>query len=375
MCANGSARARWGYDSISTRATEAWVRAQPESEERVPQVFISYSHKDRNKADQLVGRLHRQEIWRGQEITTYLDDQQLQAGSFWRPELQKALDSSFAVVAICTRASMASSEVLFEIAYAIGRHIPVIPLIWDAGCNLQPFLEAYQRLDFSVSQDWASLVLKLMKLSAEGSGAAKPCADSRVVSGDQLATELRQFAGEPKLQLDIFAYSGETFTAPLNGLFEAMMRADRPAQIFTLRVLLKDWESGSSFLPGCARTASVAIHNEKELYRNEIMRSQERIRDQLWKQLDNWSRKLNLTFKLKVYHIDPFHKGILINGRLGFWSLYPMERDISTKHPHILDYQGKYVSFAEFRSEGTPSEALALRSLCEWFNTVWESCC
>ncbi len=269
---------------------------------------------------------------------------------------------------------MASSEVLFEIAYAIGRHIPVIPLIWDAGCNLQPFLEAYRRLDFSVSQDWASLVLQLMRLSAQSNRAAKPCADSRVVSRDQLATELQQFAGEPKLQLDIFAYSGETFTAPLNVLFEAMMRADRPPQVFTLRVLLKDWESGSSFLPGCARTASVALRNEKKHYRNEIMRSQEHIRDELWKRLHYWSEKLGLTFKLKVYHIDPFHKGILINGRLGFWSLYPMESGISGKHPHILDYQGKYVSFAEFRSEGTPSEALALRSLYEWFDTVWESC-
>jgi hypothetical protein len=49
---------------------------------------------------------------------------------------------------------------------------------------------------------------------------------------------------------------------------------------------------------------------------------------------------------------------------------------ILSEYPNILDYEGKSVRrFAEFRYDGTPSEALALRSMCTWFDTVWDSCC
>src|SRR5207247_35998 len=102
---------------------------------------------------------------------TYMDDQQLEAGRLWRPELQQALDASLAVVAICTANSMASSEVLFELAYAIGRRIPVIPLTWQAGCALVPFLAAYQGLDFSVLPDWGRLIQQIRGLAASSARA------------------------------------------------------------------------------------------------------------------------------------------------------------------------------------------------------------
>lgn len=124
----------------------------------MPHVFISYSRKDSDAAQILNGHLL------GARIETYLDDQ-LQLGVGFRRELQKAIDSSSAVVAICTAAAMASSEVLFELAYALGRRLPVIPVKWEAKCKIPPFLEEYQGVDLSrPPREFSKLVLKLKGL-------------------------------------------------------------------------------------------------------------------------------------------------------------------------------------------------------------------
>ena len=163
----------------------------------MPHVFVSYARKDGNRAHLLNGHVL------GAGIKTYLDVQQLAAGSPFRPELQQALDASFAVVAICTRASMASSEVLFEIAYAIGRRIPVIPLRWDAGCILPPFLAAYQRLDFSESEDWPSLVLQLTRLPAASAEPlpALPALDKLFLTRAQLPVFEEQLADAQSIDI------------------------------------------------------------------------------------------------------------------------------------------------------------------------------
>lgn len=124
----------------------------------MPHVFISYSHKDHEQAQILNGELL------SAKIETYLDNQQLQAGRPFRPELRQAIDSSYAVVVICTVTSMASSEVLFELAYALGRRLPVIPIKLETKCRIPPFLAEYPWLDFSRSRNWAELVLKIRNL-------------------------------------------------------------------------------------------------------------------------------------------------------------------------------------------------------------------
>jgi hypothetical protein len=194
------------------------------------------------------------------------------------------------------------------------------------------------------------------------------------VVGDLGAELKRASVSEKQLNLDIFAYSGETFASPLNDLFETLMLVDRPPQI-NIRILLKDWAS-KSFLPGCDTVADKAVLNEKQKYRKDTMQAQIRRAKELRSKLDGWrkNKTLDFTFKLKLYHIDPFHKGILINGKRGFWSLYPMQPVLS-EFPNILDYEGKHVRFAEFRHDGTPAEREALGSLCKWFDSVWGSCC
>jgi len=126
----------------------------------MPHVFISYSREDLVKAHAVGGRLS------DAQIQTY-KDQLLQPGQHWRPELQRNLDASYAVVAICTSASMESREVLFELAYAMGHGIPVIPVRWESRCKLPQFIKAYDYLDFSTMQNWGQLVLTIQQLPTD----------------------------------------------------------------------------------------------------------------------------------------------------------------------------------------------------------------
>jgi hypothetical protein len=196
----------------------------------------------------------------------------------------------------------------------------------------------------------------------------------RTVPSDAFASELKRFATEQALLIEIFAYSGETFHVPLNTFFSAVESSGKKPHSFSVRILLKHWGDGS-FLPGCAPEASKAIQEEKKKYRENTTLANRRRGEELSRDMDEWSKKLNFQLEVRLYHVDPFHKGILINRKWALWNLYPMQKGIKRDQPNILDYQGKGVTFAEFRDDGTPSEVLALRSMCRWFDDVWNDCC
>ena len=121
------------------------------------QIFISYSRDDEDKAFALKDRL------RDRGIEVFIDVAGISPGDEWRDKLQKEIDESFAVVLICTNASMSSHEVTFEWAYALGRGIPVIPIKYEADCVLHTRLQVLQQLDFSNPRErsWDKLIYHL----------------------------------------------------------------------------------------------------------------------------------------------------------------------------------------------------------------------
>ncbi len=120
-------------------------------------VFISYASDDSDPALALKGRL------RESNINAYVDSSEIRSGDEWRLAIEEALKSAFALIVVCTNRSMESKEVLFEWAYAMGRHIPVIPLIYEKGCVLHSRLQILQHLDFTNprNRQWDKLVSDL----------------------------------------------------------------------------------------------------------------------------------------------------------------------------------------------------------------------
>jgi hypothetical protein len=211
-------------------------------------------------------------------------------------------------------------------------------------------------------------------LSAE-KGTAPASLGSREVPLGSLGTELLKFRSEPRLDLDLFAYSTETFYVPLGTLFEELVRAKPRPKSIRIRVLFKDTEK-ESLLPGFNSRNPVDKRLVKE-YRRDIANRNKLASQNLWTHLNEYKLKLpdtRIEIFFSAYPLDPFHKGVLINSSYGLWSLYKIKICEGILGQGVLDFQGKPTDFCELRRDGTPSEAEALRSVCEWFETVWEDC-
>jgi hypothetical protein len=139
--------------------------------------FISYARDDEDRALAVRERLTRQ------GVASFVDTDTIQLGDDWRRVVTAALDTSFVVIVVCTRASVASVEVGFEWAYAVGRGLPVLPLVYENELVLHPALQQLDHLDFTSPQNrqWDRL---LARVDAEGaklssSGAQRPGNEGR----------------------------------------------------------------------------------------------------------------------------------------------------------------------------------------------------
>jgi hypothetical protein len=95
-----------------------------------PRVFISYRRQDAAVVDELISALRDSHpAWR--------DTTQLRSGQPWRETIVRAIDQAYALILVVSARTESSREVYAECFYALGRGMPVIPLLSE-DCEL-PF--------------------------------------------------------------------------------------------------------------------------------------------------------------------------------------------------------------------------------------------
>ncbi len=196
---------------------------------------------------------------------------------------------------------------------------------------------------------------------------------SATVSIGNLGAALTRFASGSKLTIDIFAYSTETFFTPLDVLFSFLQEPGHPVRSVDLRILMKDWDS-LRFPP--SRTNSAADdQGDQNRFLVETADRNKRFAEELQTRLEKLQTilrgRVKLTFEIRLYPFDPFHKGLIINRAFAYCGLYGISDGIFTKRPHVWDWQGKGVSLMEINGQGSPAEAQYLKSLIDWFDIVW----
>lgn len=105
------------------------------------QVFISYSREDQAFVTELEPKLEAL----GLEAWT---DRDLEGGDKWKEMIDKAIIESFAMLVVMTPTAKQSEYVTYEWSYALGKEIPVIPLMLIP-TPLHPKLEELQYYDFT----------------------------------------------------------------------------------------------------------------------------------------------------------------------------------------------------------------------------------
>jgi Sulfatase-modifying factor enzyme 1/TIR domain/NACHT domain len=93
-------------------------------------VFISYRRSDAAIVSELIAAL-------GDEYPCWRDTERIQGGQVWRETITRGIDLAYAMILIISPDTQHSKEVYAEYFYALGRSIPVIPLL-TSDCGL-PF--------------------------------------------------------------------------------------------------------------------------------------------------------------------------------------------------------------------------------------------
>lgn len=127
------------------------------------QIFISYAHKDGIFVQHLKKQL-------SPHFKVWLDTAELKAGVDWRKAIDEEIRKSFAVVVVLTPDSSDSKYVTYEWSYALGRKIPVVPILHKGGIeDIHPRISEIQYLDFTKAYEepWDDLVDQLNEKKQE----------------------------------------------------------------------------------------------------------------------------------------------------------------------------------------------------------------
>jgi len=121
--------------------------------------FISYQNTDSDFAGYLMLQLERA------SIDTWMDKERLRPGYDWSEDIDKAIQDSFAMIAVMSPDAKASEYVTYEWAYALGAGIRVIPVLLK-DTLLHPRLAKIQYLKFTDPhvRPWDALIRQLIEI-------------------------------------------------------------------------------------------------------------------------------------------------------------------------------------------------------------------
>lgn len=139
--------------------------------------FFSYSRTDSAFTLQLAKDLREagEPIW--------LDQLDIQAGSRWDASIEAALEAAGRLIVVLSPESVASVNVMDEVAYALENNIIIIPVLL-AECKTPFRISRLQRIDFSGEyQDGLNNLLRALKLSPGTTAADTPASVAQGTKG------------------------------------------------------------------------------------------------------------------------------------------------------------------------------------------------
>jgi len=107
------------------------------------EAFLSYATVDKAKAGKV------KQILEVNNVTTFLFHDDLEVSVDWRQQILAHLDTSSALIAIVTESFANSIWSNQEVGIAIGKRLPVIPLMFGGSSELKGFVEMYQGIPVS----------------------------------------------------------------------------------------------------------------------------------------------------------------------------------------------------------------------------------
>ncbi len=222
------------------------------------QVFISYQHEDGDFADILISKVKEA------GFITWIDADQLRAGTDWREGIDHAIKDACALIVIMSPAAKASEYVTYEWSFAWGVGIKVIPVVFRH-TPLHPRLETLQYLDFTIrtARPWDRL-LETVKEAVDMPNPPRITFEQWIQSGDKF------------FELEMYDKSREAYEEAIqlepNNAPAYKKKGDALNKLKKYREALISYEKAVQLQPGFidARLGQFESLNMLKLYREAL---------------------------------------------------------------------------------------------------------
>lgn len=164
-----------------------------------PGVFLSYSHKDKQRAVALEQAMMELgvRVWR--------DERSISAGARWSAAIETSIRQSRGVVVFLSPASEASEWVTYEYAFATGAGIPVVAVALQ-GTGIPDPVRQFQTVRYKTAGETAERVRKGLRAQSRTIGRVRASSPSLVAKFQEVNGEIRRVSGgkTPSLRMDLW---------------------------------------------------------------------------------------------------------------------------------------------------------------------------
>lgn len=229
------------------------------------------------------------------------------------------------------------------------------------------FLDRQEHLSFAIV-----FLVVLLVFEALGERAATSRVEDRTRAlghYSELRPYLAQAFGTGIVDIDIAAYSSETFYSVLTEFFQGVVGGTLPVRRLRIRLLVPDCT-----IPMAVPCVMDTRREDPEYKRITIERN-ERFADQFETYEQAIRRRLpdaDVRFETRTHPLSPLFKLIIINNVEGFFGIYPIE-ETHMGDMKLWDFRGERTRYVGMRMGGTRLEADMLESCRKWFDSVWNN--
>lgn len=173
------------------------------------------------------------------------------------------------------------------------------------------------------------------------------------------------------LQLDLVAYSSETFIAlsrEIVNCIEGLTKSVSWKGRVRVRVLIRDMADGYDWLVPVTRE-----ERRDNEYASELRVRFTNVRKSCLGEFSEGLKEVlapdRVDFQVRGYRLEPLVKGVLVNRARGVFGLYGIDE---LRSPVGWDFSGHAVTMCRADSGGEGYDVLAARFFTEWFENVWK---
>ncbi len=186
-----------------------------------------------------------------------------------------------------------------------------------------------------------------------------------------LRPHLRRAFTAEIIEIDIAAYSGETFYNVLSEFLRDVLEGRQRPKRLHLRIAVPDC---SDPMPVPSIVDTLAEHAP---YKASIQERNKRFAGEFrhyFSEISQYFPRMDAKVEIKVHRLSPLFKMMLINNERGFFGIYPITEThvtISDQEVQLWDYRGEQAHLIGVSRSAGSAERELFQQLGNWFDRVW----